>query len=78
MTQAALAEKLGCPQSMVSKVERGERRLDFPEFVSWALALEIDLHAFLDAYLAALSRPDAHSKSILSTRGAHAAKKTKR
>lgn len=32
ITQTELAERLGKPQSFVSKVERGERRLDVIEF----------------------------------------------
>ena len=39
VTQDELAEKLGKPQSFVSKVERGERRLDVIEFCLVAEAL---------------------------------------
>lgn len=39
MTQAELAARLGKPQSFVSKVERGERRLDVIEFCQVAEAL---------------------------------------
>jgi transcriptional regulator with XRE-family HTH domain len=42
LTQVALAKKLGRPQSFVSKFERGERRLDVPEFLEVARALGID------------------------------------
>ena len=42
LTQVALAKKLGRPQSFVSKFERGERRLDVPEFLDVARALGID------------------------------------
>jgi transcriptional regulator with XRE-family HTH domain len=42
LTQVALAKKLGRPQSFVSKFERGERRLDVPEFLEVAHALGID------------------------------------
>jgi len=45
-----LAEKLGKPQSFVSKYERGERRLDFIEFMSLAEALSLDVHNFLTVY----------------------------
>lgn len=48
LTQADLAMRLGKPQSFVSKVETGERRLDFVEFVDWAQAVgvnELDLAA---------------------------------
>lgn len=39
ITQVELAERLGKPQSFVSKVERGERRLDVIEFCQVAEAL---------------------------------------
>ena len=42
LTQAQLAERLGRPQSYVSKFERGERRLDVVEFFEIAKALRID------------------------------------
>ena len=42
LTQAALATKLGRPQSFISKVERGERRLDVIEFLDVARALKVD------------------------------------
>lgn len=36
MTQAELAQKMGKPQSFVSKIESGERRLDVGEFIEIA------------------------------------------
>lgn len=42
ITQVELAERLGKPQSFVSKVERGERRLDVIEFCQFADALGRD------------------------------------
>ena len=39
MTQAELAATLRRPQSYVSKVERGERRLEVVEFIAYARAL---------------------------------------
>jgi len=39
MTQAQLAKLLGRPQSFVSKIESGERRLDVIEFVEVCQAL---------------------------------------
>ena len=52
ITQVELAERLGRPQSFVSKVERGERRLDVIEFCQVAEALGRDpanlLKEFLD------------------------------
>ena len=43
MTQSALAEKLEVPQSFVSKVESGERRLDILELRQVCLALDVPL-----------------------------------
>jgi transcriptional regulator with XRE-family HTH domain len=54
MTQVQIAEKLGKPQSFVSKYERGERRLDFTEFLELADALNIDIEKFVAAYHAKL------------------------
>ena len=47
LTQVELAAQLNRPQSFVSKVERGERRLDVIEFLEVARALQLDLQAFL-------------------------------
>lgn len=52
ITQVELADRLGRPQSFVSKVERGERRLDVIEFCQVAEALGRDpavlLREFVD------------------------------
>ena len=42
VSQAALAARLGRPQSFVSKVERGQRRLDVVDFLKIARALNRD------------------------------------
>lgn len=42
LTQTEVAERLGRPQSFVSKYERGERRLDVVEFLEVAKAIGID------------------------------------
>lgn len=42
LTQRALAERLGKPPSYVAKIEIGERRLDFVEFIAIARALGVD------------------------------------
>jgi transcriptional regulator with XRE-family HTH domain len=39
LTQTELAGKLGRPQSFVSKIEKGERRVDVVEFCAIARAL---------------------------------------
>lgn len=50
LKQAEVAERLGKNQSFVSKYERGERRLDLPEFVDVCEAIGIDLEKFLQVY----------------------------
>lgn len=42
LTQRALADRLGKPPSYVAKIEIGERRLDFVEFIAIARALGVD------------------------------------
>jgi len=56
LLQADLAEKLGKHQSFVSKYERGERRLDFPEFITIADALGLDAPAFIEEYRSRIAR----------------------
>ncbi len=55
LTQVQIAERLGKPQSFISKYERGERRLDFSEFMELADVLLIDTSAFIDAYRSTLT-----------------------
>jgi len=47
LTQAAMAKKLGRPQSYVSKYESGERRLDIVELKHVCQASGISLMAFI-------------------------------
>jgi transcriptional regulator with XRE-family HTH domain len=47
LSQAGLAERLGKPQSFVSKFEHGERRLDVVEFRQVAVAIGIEPLRFL-------------------------------
>ncbi len=56
MLQSDVAEKLGKNQSFVSKYERGERRLDLPEFLDVAEALGINTTEFIRKYRDALGR----------------------
>jgi transcriptional regulator with XRE-family HTH domain len=42
LTQWALANALGRPQSFVSKMENGERRLDVVQFLDVTTALGVD------------------------------------
>lgn len=41
VTQAELAARLGCQQSMIARLENGERRLDVIEFINFARALAV-------------------------------------
>ena len=50
MTQADVAKALRKPQSFVSKYERGERRIDFAEFVRLCDILETDPVKFLKEF----------------------------
>ena len=47
VSQADLADLLSKPQSFVSKVESGERRLDLVEYVWWTKALRVEPALFL-------------------------------
>ena len=49
LTQSQLAERLGKPQSFVSKYESGERRLDVLEFHDVARVLGINVRSFFVA-----------------------------
>jgi len=53
LKQADLARKLGKPQSYVSKIEAGERRLDVIEFADLASAIGVDPVRLLKRVLAA-------------------------
>lgn len=56
LTQAALAERLGLPQSYVSKYETGERRLDFVETGHVCDALGMSLDEFAKAFSSRLAK----------------------
>ena len=55
LTQVQLADKLGRPQSFVSKYERGERRLDIVELLEIADLLHADACELINE----LRRPSA-------------------
>lgn len=48
LTQVELANRLGVPQSFVSKVETGERSLRAYEQFAYAKALGLGVHRFVD------------------------------
>lgn len=56
LTQVDVANALGKPQNHVSKYERGERRLDYTEFMELADVLGIDVIDFNKRYKAALKK----------------------
>lgn len=47
LTQAEVAARLGRPQSYISKIESGERRLDLIEFLELAPILGLDAAAVI-------------------------------
>lgn len=59
VTQLALAESLGNTQTFISKVERGERRIDVVEFIEICDALGADPTAAFREYL---QRRSLHGK----------------
>ncbi len=56
VTQIELAERLGRPQSFVSKVEGGDRRLDVIEFLQITTALNVEPEPIVQAVSAALDK----------------------
>jgi ribosome-binding protein aMBF1 (putative translation factor) len=56
LRQVDLAARLGKPQSFVSKVERGERRLDVVELIVLIRAIGADEMSFLRTVVAAIPR----------------------
>lgn len=51
ISQVDLAKRLDVPQSLVSKYERGERRLEIAEFVMVCRSLELDPVEMLRKFL---------------------------
>ena len=68
VTQQALAESLGNTQTFISKIERGERRIDVVEFIELCEALEADPVA---AFRECLQR-----RSLLGNRGSKLTRRT--
>jgi transcriptional regulator with XRE-family HTH domain len=55
VTQIELADLLGRPQSFVSKVEGGDRRLDVIEFLQIITALNVDPEPIIQSVAAAIA-----------------------
>lgn len=54
LTQVEVAARLAKPQSFVSDVERGERRLDVVEFAKFCRAIDVDpVHLYAEFVKAA-------------------------
>jgi transcriptional regulator with XRE-family HTH domain len=51
VTQAELGRRLGKPQSYISKIETGERRIDFIGLLAVLDAISVDIHRFIDNFL---------------------------
>ena len=73
VTQEALAELLGMPQSYVSKYELGERRLDLIETFAICRALNADFVAFVRQFAkrAELERGDGIASPRNNRHGRH-------
>jgi transcriptional regulator with XRE-family HTH domain len=56
LTQRALAARLKLPQSHVSKIETGERRIDPVECVAWAKACNSEPEKLFERFVRALGR----------------------
>ena len=57
LTQAALAARLHCHQSMIARIESGERRIDVVELVVLARAIGVDARDILSTVIPAV-QPD--------------------
>ncbi|PSB19028.1 XRE family transcriptional regulator [Phormidesmis priestleyi ULC007] len=55
LTQEQIAERLETTQSIISKCERGERRLDVVELKAWCQALDRPLPVFIAEFEKALT-----------------------
>lgn len=63
LTQAGLAERLGETQSFISKVERGERRLDVVELRAFCRALKLAFPTFVNRLHLAISMGERRTRS---------------
>lgn len=66
LTQEKLAVKLSRPQSFVSKVEAGDRRLDVVEYVQWMRAVDMDPTAIIQTLAADMST-GRHRRALTKT-----------
>lgn len=66
LTQEKLAVKLARPQSFISKVEAGDRRLDVVEYVQWMRAVNMDPTSIIKT-LAADMDTGRHRRAMAKT-----------
>ncbi|TSA41076.1 MAG: XRE family transcriptional regulator [Verrucomicrobiales bacterium] len=57
LTQEQLAKKLDRPQSLVAKIEAGERKLDVCQFIDYMRVLECDPVAAMRKILKKIEKP---------------------
>ena len=57
-TQAQVARKLGRPQSVVAKIEAGERKLDVCQFIEYVRILDSDPVEAIWQLTKAIKRPE--------------------
>lgn len=50
LLQREVADRLGTPQSFVSKYESGERRIDIPELRRICIVLEVSIDGLMNRY----------------------------
>lgn len=56
LTQVSLAEALGATQAFVSKIERGDRRIDMVELRTICRAIGVSLATFVESFEAELAK----------------------
>lgn len=59
ITQQTLGHRLGNTQTFISKLERGERRVDLVEFVEICDSMDVNALEVLEAYLNVRSKESA-------------------
>ena len=56
LSQQVLADRLGVPQSFVSKIEIGERKIDPVECVRWAAECKLTARQFYARFVTAIEK----------------------
>lgn len=69
ISQEQIAQRLGTKQSLISKVERGERRLDVIELRRWVMELGQSFPAFLARFEELVSPSQGSGRRPAQKRG---------